>query len=450
MAGHVIILRVLANVYPLLGVSAAIYLAFVLLLRRRILHFFEPAHIQIVFFSFAASCFWLYRDHLTYSWWMLFIPTAYFALCFALFYRRSIPYDPNVLAQRASLGARLEVRLLFLLCVTVIIAQAVAVGVSTGFKSAGGGIMSVRLEFLKTVPLLTYFQPPAVLLLPAFLVLYRANWRVWVALTAIAFSLLQQVWIASKGALLVPFFSLGAAWFVYRLDQICAGRRPTYFFTKWSYLGILATGALLAPLFLAAGAFLLGIGDVGAFFRLAATRLLLSYDHFHLVLAQDYLPVDENGFSIVKSYFSLILKSIGLRNIVEYNNGGEYVGEHLRGLNFAVNTGDRFLTLPNSNLILELLFSWPNWIGLCVFAVYVPAYMALLRWAERHRYTTATGFALFGMTVAGNPFLFFNGGSTFFFDLQTLFAMLGLSIGGAWVLKRLARTLPARARPSAV
>ena len=427
-----LILQIYDNVSNNMGImlliALFIYIACIIVLRRRIISPFEPVHIQIIYLAFAGSWLAYYLSEVNKSLVILTLFYFEFLLIFLLTYRSKICFDSRILYRRNLLMSNPAYNVFFAICVSIVLINSIAVMYASGFQVAGGLEMGERLLLLKKYKILTYLEPPAASFLSVFLYMARSRSSRFLVVLSIIMYGIKQFFLGSKAAILMPFMFIAASFFLYKLDKITAGeiREVKIFWASRLYVLVLFGGTTLLGITMLLISKYVGV-DLSRSLSLFVSRLLLSYDHFHYIIQDDYLSKPGiTTYSMLLSYSSLILKPLGLISHLPYDNIGEYIGENLLGFDFSQGN-NRYLTFPNSHFALELIFSYGTLISLLLFPFAIYCLFRMLNFFESVRYDSLLTFAGANFLLI-NPFLLLNDGASFVFNCIGLLIIYIMSL----------------------
>ncbi len=250
------------------------------------------------------------------------------------------------------------------------------------------------------------------------------------ATVAIALQVIQSILFASKGGILIIIYILLNALFIAQQRQ--EKERYTKLLKGLKYAG---TGIILViPLYLS----VIGIGKDGNAAVTIAMRVLGGFDQLILTSQFDLLRHGSEMFhnNIVEYQLMPLFKVISSHTYT-YSSIGQYVIEAATGTYI-----EGPYTLPNSNLILETIFTSGTAFGLVIFVLELSLFYWLRTFALRSRLTPLT-FVFVTATVF-DPFGLFFSGQEWFVETSLLLATVGFAYLATLVWKGL-RTISSSA-----
>jgi hypothetical protein len=361
-----------APVWFIILVGAGLYVGIVgglrLFLRPALAGNLDPLNIRILVFTGPAVVGLLLLPFLThsasasYSLILLFMASWFVVI--------RVVGKPATIDLRDRMGGTFQTVLL-LLTVLIILAHVTVNMIIPGkipLLMEGGGL-NARFEATENSRLLTWLSfattPMAGLI---YAVTEKSRIRKLAAL-AVGFQVAENLLFASKSGLLTILFVLLNALFIASL------RRDS---NRYKSIGrklviSLVVVALLAPLYLS----VIGAGSGLAAGGVLGVRFLGGFDQLIFASQFDLLP--HRGFdSVIRpnlfEYQLMPFFKLFLSKQYDYSNIGQYIVELLTG-----GTVDNLGTYPNSNLILETVFTSGKYLGAFLFLLEV----SLFYWCRR-------------------------------------------------------------------
>ena len=375
---------------------AGIYVIFLLILRRKIISPFEPLHVQVFLLSLSGSWlyYYFYKQNASLYWLSIIYAQT---IIIILMYRSRIEVDFELAAKRDSFVNSLNFKIFFAVCIFLIVSQGVWLAYVSGFHFPNGKNLNQRLLILKEMRILTYLSMPVASFLPVFIYIY---WRrpqiIWCIIAIISY-VIGEIFLGSKASIVSAVLFVAGAVFVRELDRAYEGQPMKIFWMSRAYIYVLGIGVACVAVILFVISYLFDSkihanGQITAQ-SLLITRLLMNYDHFHFIIASDFLDKEPKlDFSFVAAWSQFLLKPFGLISM-DYNNVGEYVAKFLIGVRLS-DHNNRYLSFPNSNLALELFFSYGPLVGVVLFPIIFGITIYILRKFEPNRYGNFHSFII--------------------------------------------------------
>ena len=361
-----------APVWSIILAGACLYLGIVgglrLFLRPALAGNLDPLNIRILIFTGPAVVGLLLLPFLTHST----SESYYLILLFiaAWFVVIRVVGKPLTIDLRDRMGSTFQT-ILLLLTVIIILAHVTVNMVIPGkipLLMEGGGL-NARFEATENSRLLTWLSfattPMAGLI---YAVTEDLRVRKFAAF-AVGFQVAENLLFASKAGILTILFVLLNALFIASLRND-RGRHKSI---RLKLVISLVVIALLAPFYLS----IIGAGSGSAAGGLLAVRFLGGFDQLIFASLFDLLP--HHGFdSVMKTnlfeYQLMPFFKLFLSNQYDYSNIGQYIFEFITG-----GSADNSGTYPNSNLILETVFTSGRYFGGLLFLLE----LSLFYWCRR-------------------------------------------------------------------
>ncbi len=362
-----------APVWSIILAAGCLYLAVVgglrLFLRPALAGNLDPLNIRILIFTGPAIVGLLLLPFLTHStsesyYLILLFMAAWFVVIRAL-------GKPPTIDLRDRMGGTFQT-ILLLLTVFIILAHVTVNMIIPGkiplFMEGGG--LNARFEATENSRLLTWLSfattPMAGLI---YAVTEESRIRKF-AVFAVGFQVAENLLFASKAGILTILFVLLNALFIAGLRN----DRSRYKSIRLKLVISLVVIALIAPFYLS----IIGAGSGVAAGGLLAVRFLGGFDQLIFASLFDLLP--HHGFaSVIKTnlfeYQLMPFFKLFLSKQYDYSNIGQYIFEFITGA-----SADNLGTYPNSNLILESIFTSGRYLGGLLFLLE----LSLFYWCRRN------------------------------------------------------------------
>jgi hypothetical protein len=279
-----------------------------------------------------------------------------------------------------------------------------------------GGGLNARFEATENSRLLTWLSfaitPMAGLI---YAVTENSRIRKFAAF-AVGFQIAENLLFASKAGILTILFVLLNALFIASLRN----DSDKYKRIRLKLVISLVVVALLAPFYLS----VIGAGSGMAVGGLLAVRFLGGFDQLIFASQFDLLP--HRGFdSVIKAnlfeYQLMPFFKLFLSKQYDYSNIGQYIVEFLTG-----GSVDSLGTYPNSNLILETVFTSGRYLGALLFLLE----LSLFYWCRRVVLSKPiTPFSLvLVQAVIFDPFGLFASGQDWVTETILLFVIITIAL----------------------
>ncbi|HZY74348.1 MAG TPA: hypothetical protein VFE22_14670 [Edaphobacter sp.] len=326
-----------------------------LMLRPAMVNSLDPLNIKLWFFLAPALTGFVLLPVLLDSFSQSFFVISFFIAAWLLVIR--IAGKPKKIDLRDKMAPDFQI-ILLLLSIAIIIANVVVNMIIPGKIPllTEGGVNS-RFDATENSRLLTWISfgtaPMAGLIYAV-----TQNIRVRkVAIVAVIIQACESVLFASKGGILTTVFILLNAWFIAKARKEESRAKEI----KKIFLYVSIVIALLAPFYL----WVIGVGSGGSALGVISLRFLAGFDQLIFAAHFDLLPHSGFEAAIGSNLFQYQLmpffKSIfGAR--YDYSSIGQYVIETVLGIYI-----EGPFTFPNSNLVLETIFTSGRYLGFIFF-----------------------------------------------------------------------------------
>lgn len=416
IAGAPVWLIILAGVCLYLGVVGGLRL----FLRPALANNLDPLNIRILVFTGPAVVGLLLLPFLIRSTWESYSLILLFMAAWFVIMR--VAGKPATIDLRDRMGSTFQGTLL-ILTMFIILAHVMVNMIIPGkipLLMEGGGLNS-RFEATENSRLLTWLSfattPMAGLI---YAVTEDLRIRKFAAF-AVGFQIAENLLFASKAGILTILFVFLNALFIASLRN----DRARYKSIRLKLVISLAVIALLAPLYLS----VIGAGSGLAAGGLLAVRFFGGFDQLIFASIFDLLP--HHGFdSVIQpnlfEYQLMPFFKLFLSHQYDYSNIGQYIVEFITG-----SSVDGAATYPNSNLILETVFTSGKYPGALLFLLE----LSLFYWCRRRVLARPiTPFSLvFVQAVIFDPTGLFASGQDWVMETILLFVV----ITAAFVLSKL-------------
>lgn len=338
------------------------------LLRPAITSSFDPLYVTFVVFLGPGIIGFMLAPFLTH----VLSQSFYVILTFIIFWLLIIRFSgkPKVIDFRDRMGIDFQAALLvltMLIIVANVIVNMIIPGKIPLFTEGGG--MGSRFEATQNSRLLTWLSFATANTAGLMYVLTQ-NFRIRkLAAIAVVLQILAGLLFASKGAILAIVLIFLNGLFVADVRN----DRERYKKIRKNLIASIMIVVLLTPFYLS----LIGFGGGSAAVGGLAVRVLGGFDQ--LIYASQFDLLRNHGFdslldSNIIEYQMMPFFKAFFSSQYDYSNVGQYVLEYVTGIRI-----DGPYTFPNSNLILESIFTSGKYFGALIFV----AELGLFYWCRR-------------------------------------------------------------------